>query len=302
MSPGQESDMPELPEVERVRRSLEPHLVGATIQGVWVFRADIVTPGPGSNRTAYDLLNSARVAELRRHGKHLAIVAEDRRAMVVHLGMTGQLTVRPSRAAITGDDHQHLAWGLEPAGARLVFRDPRRFGGVWTYRDEKYLRERWAELGPDAVDVTGRELFDGTRPGGRGSRRAIKAALLDQGLLAGVGNIYADEALFSARLHPRRRAGGLTADECERLAAELRAVLRRAIDAGGSTLRDFQDADGQPGGYRQQHAVYGRAGLPCPVCGAALKSVLLAQRTTVFCPSCQPARVRRAGSSSSHQR
>lgn len=287
--------MPELPEVERVRRSLEPHLVGSLIQGVWVFRQDIIVPGPGGARTAYDLLNASRVAEIRRHGKQLAIVAEDRRAVCVHLGMTGQLFVQPGRSAVDGQEHRHAAWGLEPVGARLIFRDPRRFGGLWTFRNVRDLEERWRALGPDALDITGTQLHSGLHPAATShpTRRAIKAALLDQGLLAGVGNIYADEALFAARIHPRRPAGKLTAAECERLADELRAVFARALQAGGSTLRDFVDGDGQPGRYGLQHAVYGRGGDPCPNCRATLKAITLAQRTTVFCPACQPLRSQR---------
>ncbi len=285
--------MPELPEVERVRRSLEPHLVGSFIEGVWVFRQDIIEPGPGGARTAYDLLNGSRVAEIRRHGKQLAIVAEDRRAVCVHLGMTGQLFVQPGRSAINGQEHRHAAWGLEPAGARLIFRDPRRFGGLWTFRNVRALEERWQALGPDALAITGVQLHQCLHSAARPSRRTIKAALLDQGLLAGVGNIYADEALFAAHIHPRRPAGKLTAAECERLADELRAVFARALQAGGSTLRDFVDGDGQPGRYGLQHAVYGRGGELCPNCRATLKSITLAQRTTVFCVTCQPLNKRR---------
>jgi formamidopyrimidine-DNA glycosylase len=282
--------MPELPEVERLRRSLEPHLLNRFIRGVWVFRKDVITGIP----LGFDLLHHATIDRLERRGKQLAIIATDTRAIVVHLGMSGQLFTQPGAGPPdttpeTGTTHVHLAWQVEdPATGtleRLLFRDPRRFGGVWTFRNAALIaRDLWKPLGPDALDTTPDHLARAAR----GSRRAVKALLLDQAVLAGVGNIYADESLHRANIDPRRRAGTLRPHEWATLASAIVTTLHAAINAGGSTLRDYRDADNLPGGYTQSHAVYGRAGLPCPRCSAPLAHTTIAQRTTTWCRACQP--------------
>jgi formamidopyrimidine-DNA glycosylase len=287
--------MPELPEVESVRRGLDA-LVGCTITRARLLRRSVlVVPGdpdggwernrsPARPRrhTASMLLDGATIALARRHGKQLALVASDSRVLLAHLGMTGSFRVLAPRAHAPSD-HVHAVWTLDDA-RRLAFRDPRRFGGLWFLPTRADLDARWAALGPDALTVTPAQLA----PRVQRSARPVKAALLDQAVIAGVGNIYADEALFRARLHPLRRAADLTSDELDRLAAAIRAVLAEALQAGGSTLRDFVAADGSPGSYRAAHRVYGRAGLPCPDCGSPLASARVAQRATVWCPTCQP--------------
>jgi len=219
----------------------------------------------------------------------MAITAADGRTLCVHLGMTGQVIYRPLGTPLAKTDHVHAAWELQTkrgAGV-LVFRDPRRFGGLWTFPTLESLRaSRWSNLGPDGLVVTGEDL----RAGLEGSVRAVKAALLDQEVVAGVGNIYADEALFATGIHPARPARSLKADEVTRLADAIRAILQRAVDAGGSTLRDYVDSDGNPGSAQQLHLVYGRGGEPCTRCGRTLTQTTLAQRTTVHCPNCQPRR------------
>lgn len=282
--------MPELPEVERVARTIATRIVGRRVASVRLLRRDICesfrngrTVKPGQR----DLLEGARIAGVRRRGKQLAIIADDGRSLCIHLGMSGQLTwsaAAPARPA----QHVHATWSLkDDAGANaghVLFRDPRRFGGLWTFPSFQELEHRrWARLGPDALTITRDELTSGLA----NTTRPVKAALLDQRVLAGVGNIYADEALFRARICPRRKADRLTRDELTRLSASLRLVLAEAIAAGGSTLRDFADADSIPGAYQHSHQVYGRGGQPCPVCGRILKAVQIAQRTTVFCPACQ---------------
>lgn len=296
--------MPELPEVESVRRSLEPHLLGATIRGVWTLRRDIITGPP----LGFDLLYDGVIASIERRGKNLAIRTSDGRAICVHLGMSGQLYWVPGPGAsvhgLPREDHVHLVWRIEPAGAahddprigRMVFRDPRRFGGVWTFRNGRDIEEKhWAGLGPDALAITTEHLINACAT----TKRAIKAVLLDQSILAGVGNIYADEAFFLAKVNPARRADKLTHEEITRLAEQIPRVLSAAIDAGGSTLRDFVNGNGDAGSYATAHAVYGRGGQPCLVCGRALSSAVLGQRTTVWCPSCQPRSPGRARRSSS---
>lgn len=290
--------MPELPEVETVRRALERGVVGRTIAGVRVQRRDVVVterdPAGGFSRSRGDieprptrvpgawLLARDRVARVLRRGKQLALVGESGRVVCVHLGMSGRLLL--TEAGDAGRAHDHVVWRLE-AGGRLVFNDPRRFGGVWVLPSVDALHAgRWAVLGPDALEIDGEML----RELCRGTSRALKALLLDQAVIAGVGNIYCDEALAIAGLSPVDRAVGVGDEAWERLADAIRAVLDRAIEAGGSTLRDYTAPDNAPGGYQTQHRVYGRGGLPCLDCGGTLESALVAQRTTVWCPRCQP--------------
>lgn len=274
--------MPELPEVEHLRRTLARALTGRTVAAARLLRRDICESPNGRVRRA-DLLEGGAFAEPLRHGKQLALRTTDGRVVCVHLGMSGQLLhlapgERPARS-----EHVHALWKLE-GGGRLLFRDPRRFGGLWTFPSLSALESsRWSRLGPDAASIAADEL------GERLARttRPIKAALLDQEVLAGVGNIYADEALFLARVRPQRRADSLTGAEVERLTEAIRATLERAIEAGGSTLRDYLDAGGNAGRYQFAHLVYGRGGQPCRSCGRTLESDQTAQRTTVFCVSCQ---------------
>jgi formamidopyrimidine-DNA glycosylase len=285
--------MPELPEVERIRLSLLPHLVGSRITRAVLHRADICesfersADGVRTKPTnSADLLQNDTVTELRRLGKQLAIVSRSGRVVCVHLGMSGQLLwKKPGEDFPRG--HVHAEWrvrGRDPEQGRLFFRDPRRFGGLWTFDSVQSLEQaRWSALGPDALDLS----FDQLRRGIEGSRRSIKAALLDQGVTAGVGNIYADEALFLAGVRPTRLAGRVKPSESINLAAAIREVLRRSIETGGSTLRDYVDADGRRGSAQTSHAVYGRGGRPCVRCGRTLRQAQVAQRTTVWCGHCQ---------------
>ena len=275
--------MPELPEVETVRRSLAPLLVGRRIDRVVVGRADVVRSSFRRDRRAA-LGRGGVVEELVRHGKQLAFALRRAGAVHVHLGMSGQLFVTPPGAEPGRTDHVHVRWVLDD-GSRLHFRDPRRFGGVWAYPSLEALRaERWERLGPDALDIRAPVL----RAGLARSGRAVKACLLDQGVLAGVGNIYADESLFLARIHPLRPAASLSGAEVARLAATIRRVLCEAVAARGSTLRDFIDAEQRRGGQQDRFRVYGRRGAPCPACGRSLLSLTVAGRTSTICPSCQP--------------
>lgn len=272
--------MPELPEVESVRRSAERALVGRTVIGVCLRRRDIVEGDSGKRA----LLEGATIVEVRRLGKQLAIVGDDGRVLGVHLGMTGQLLWLAHGARAARTDHVHAEWRLGDAGGRVLFRDPRRFGGLWTFPSVGTLCEtRWAALGPDAATITG----DALRAALGRSARAVKAGLLDQRALAGVGNIYADEALFAAGIDPRRVCTGIGDGEWDALAAAIRRVLGEAIEAGGSTLRDYRDASGASGSFQTRHLVYGRGGEPCMKCGRVLERFTLGQRTTVACGVCQ---------------
>lgn len=276
--------MPELPEVESIRRTLEPRLLGARVSGASLRRPDVLSAPPGEPRTnrGRQLLVGGQITLLRRHGKQLALLTHDRRACIVQLGMSGVLRWSPEAPACDPSHHVHCVWTLGPGRGHLWFADPRRFGGLTSLR-ESSLPSHWAALGPDALSISGTDLRLAL---GR-SRRPVKAALLDQHALAGVGNIYADEALFLARFSPRTPCCSLAADAWDTLACAVRTVLAQAVAAGGSTLRDYRDGEGNAGRYQARHSVYGRAGLPCPTCGSTLSSGLLAQRTTVWCPACQ---------------
>ena len=330
--------MPELPEVEHLRRSLEPALLGARLTEVAVLRRSVVTvvrshasgaaaakpanaastesaPKP-SSRSSLEraLLVGDRIRATHRRGKQMAIEGDSGRVLVVQLGMTGSMTIEGDTPP-TGMDakHRHVIWevaastaGAAPNGKaggartksgpapmppirRLSFRDPRRFGGLTAYADMAELRRVWDELGPDALTIESSRLIERLQ----NRRRPIKSALLDQSVIAGVGNIYADESLFASFVHPLRLASTLREDEVDRLATEIRRILGAAVIAGGSTLRDYRDAFGRPGDAVQSHAVYGQAGAPCPRCGATLEGIRLQARATVFCPRCQDLSTRR---------
>ena len=272
--------MPELPEVESVRRSLAP-LVGRRIARAHLLRADICEPEPGARRGPHAILQGATVDALDRRGKQLAIIARDDRVLVVHLGMTGQLRLLGPGSPPDRTDHIHARWNLDD-GSRLVFRDPRRFGGLWPL-SKSTLEVRWSDLGPDGLGITAEQL----RAAAAHSSRPIKAVLLDQGIVAGVGNIYADEALFVSGIRPTRRAMRIRPPEWGILAEAIRQTLAAAVMARGSTLRDYVDATGASGTAQERHQVYGRGRLPCTRCGDLLTVGTVAQRTTVYCRSCQ---------------
>ena len=284
--------MPELPEVETVRTGLLP-IVGHEIVGCDVRRRDVVrdrtreTPNPRRGRIEPRSLGiGSRITELVRLGKQLAMIINNKagheRVIVIQLGMSGQVSLIETRT-IPDAKHAHVVWSLDDA-RRVVFRDTRRFGGVTLLPDRASLVGFWADLGPDALSITAAQL----RKGLGVSTRMVKAALLDQGVLAGVGNIYADESLHRAGIGPRTPCEVLKPEHIKRLASSIRSVLRAAVRARGSTLRDYRDASNQPGGAQLLHRVYNRAGEPCPDCGCTIEHTRIAQRSTCWCPCCQP--------------
>ncbi len=272
--------MPELPEVETVVRALRQRLLGRVITGV--------RTGTARLRRSWvedwqrELPVNRKIVALRRRGKWIIIELTGDLALLIHLGMTGRLQVVPAVQLV--EAHTHLIFLLKPGTEELRFRDPRRFGaaGLIAGRD---LEKFWENnLGPEPFDLTGARLFEGLRR----TRRCLKAALLDQRLVAGIGNIYADEALFDAKLNPARRGTSLTRAEAAQLRRSLVKVLRRAIEQKGSTIRDyFYDETGSPGEYQNEFRVYQRNGEPCPRCRARIRQVRLAGRATHFCPRCQ---------------
>ncbi len=291
--------MPELPEVETVRRGLAPYVVSATIEGVRLNRGDLRFPFPPGFAAA---LEGAEVVALERRAKYLLFRLSTGMTWLSHLGMTGTYRFEsfrykePSRYYEPTEDrkHDHLVVTLahpEHGPLDLVYNDARRFGFVDLFAGDAspYL----AELGPEP-------LSNGFNAGVlaerfRGKRTPVKAALLDQRVVAGLGNIYVSEALHHAHIRPDRLAGSLVPQqdapgaELELLAQGVRAVLDRAIAAGGSTLRDFRAADGGSGYFQHSFAVYDRAGEPCPTpgCDGTIERVVQAGRSSFFCPRCQ---------------
>lgn len=267
--------MPELPEVEVTRRQIAVGLIGARIRRVWV--------GPPSYFfvSAPDVLTKRlkgrTVLAVVRHGKYLLLELDDASRLLLHLGMTGQLTLRE----LPDSPHIHLRLELEPKSL-LSFRDVRKFGKVeWIAPGAS--SPRLDKLGPDALRIRGAVFVAALAHRGV----SIKTALLDQGVLAGVGNIYADEALFRAGLDPRRAARSLQPQEAARLLVEVRRVLRASIQRGGSTINDYLQPDGELGGYQGWHQVYGKGGQPCARCRTPLSRTVLGGRSTHFCANCQ---------------
>ncbi|MEJ2060444.1 MAG: bifunctional DNA-formamidopyrimidine glycosylase/DNA-(apurinic or apyrimidinic site) lyase [Gammaproteobacteria bacterium] len=270
--------MPELPEVETTRRGIAPHVEGHRVRRVVVRQPRLRWPVPSALAHA---LTGQRIDRIERRGKYLLLRTAAGTA-IIHLGMSGSLRI--VAAATPPEAHDHVDLVLD-SGKALRLRDPRRFGAVlWTRRDP--LRHKLlADLGPEPLgeDFTGAYLH--ARAHGR--RVAIKALIMDSKVVVGVGNIYANEALFLAGIHPARAAGRLSAARCERLAAAIKQVLAEAIGQGGTTLRDFVREDGQPGYFRIHLRVYDREGEPCPQCGTPIRKLTQGQRSTWYCPRCQ---------------
>jgi len=272
--------MPELPEVETVARGLRASLLGRIITGVTVcWPRTVACPPPDEFREA---VAGRRVTLVGRRGKYI-ILGLDRGYLLIHLKMSGRLYVVP--AGQIPDQHEHTIFDLDD-GRQLRFRDVRKFGRVYLVDEVEQVT---GDLGPEplADDFT---LAEFRRRLARRSGR-LKSLLLNQAFLAGLGNIYADEALFQAGLHPLRKAGSLTAVEQERLYEAIRSVLRQAIANRGTTLDDggYIDARGEAGQYQEQISVYGRTGEPCLRCGVPIERLVVGGRSSHFCPSCQPA-------------
>ena len=269
--------MPELPEVETARRTLEPHVVGRRIVRVRVRERRLrwpVTPGLAAR------LSGHTVHAVRRRGKYL-LFELDRGHLLVHYGMTGSLSVcPPSRRA---GKHDHVDLALDN-GTTLRFHDPRRFGAVlWVAEPAQHPLLAPIGLEPLESGFNAQALARLAR----GKRQPVKAFLMDGRMIAGVGNIYASEALFAAGVRPSTAAGRLSRERWERVARSIVDTLSQAIEAGGSTLRDFVGGEGKPGSYQDRHAVYGREGQPCPRCRGPIGHTRQSGRSTFYCPRCQ---------------
>jgi len=269
--------MPELPEVETSRRGIAPYLIGKRIVAVtirqrrlrWLISDDVEAQ-----------LGNATVDSVERRAKYLLINTNNGTA-IIHLGMSGSVFIveHDTPAGV----HDHFDIELD-SGKSLRFRDPRRFGSLhWT--DDMVGHWLLAKLGPEPLG----EMFSGDYlwSRSRGRRVSAKQFIMNAEVVVGVGNIYASEALFQARIHPRRAAGRISKDRYGDLATAIRDVLQKAIDAGGTTLRDYYGGDGEAGYFQQQLAVYGRDGKPCSRCARLVSVVVLGQRSTYYCKNCQ---------------
>src|SRR6266699_615436 len=274
--------MPELPEVETIARGLHTRIAGDVIESVWLGSKPEPLKSPASKIAA--TLESSRISGVHRVGKHIVFDLENAKVRakasahrpaqwIVHLGMTGSLLVCSPESELA--KHTHAVLRLA-SGRELRFVDPRRFGRL-------SVIEKFEAPGAEPLEIVLADfaaLF-------RGRKTPIKSALLNQNLLSGVGNIYADEALFRAGIRPRRRAASLTREDLRRLYQAVQEVLREAISLGGSSISDYVDADGEEGFFQLEHRVYGREGEQCLVCRTTVKRVVLVGRSSHYCSRCQ---------------
>jgi formamidopyrimidine-DNA glycosylase len=277
--------MPELPEVETIARTLAPAVCGRVIAGVELLYRPLLRTG---NRKGLDALRGRRVLGVSRRGKMLLIACEGGRTLVFHLKMTGQFSlVAPGEAR---DKHTRLVVRFEDGANVLIFRDVRKFGFLLCLEGEPMTAcGELACLGPEPLEV-GLAKFAALIAPRKGR---IKSLLLDQTMIAGIGNIYADEMLFDARIHPETSASSLGNRSVERLYDSMRKILALAIAEKGSTLQDYRDAEGKAGNFQFFHKVYDRKGEPCVVCGTQVRMKRIGGRSSHFCPKCQREKAKR---------
>jgi formamidopyrimidine-DNA glycosylase len=272
--------MPELPEVETVARDLRRFLPGRRIRGLVCHFPGALIPGPRPLREA---LRGRAFTGIARHGKYLFLRLSGGRELALHLRMTGQMLLLPRGRPL--DRHCHLEIRLAGTDRKLVYRDVRKFGRLELLPGSRTDFIRARRLGPDALSIRADTLYESLRR----TRRALKAALLDQRLLAGLGNIYTDEVLFRQRLSPLQPGDTLSRRRVQSLAEAIRAVLRAALRRRGTSISDYVDTAGRRGGFQFALLVYGREGQACPRCGTAIVRSLVAGRGTWSCPRCQRA-------------
>jgi formamidopyrimidine-DNA glycosylase len=267
--------MPELPEVETVVRDIRPHIVGRRISRVELGRRQPLKTPP---RKIVELLEGAAIESVERWGKNIVIRATSGIWWLIHLGMSGRLVVEPASAERR--PHTHGVFALDSGETELRFTDPRMFGRIEVSRD---IPARLKKLGPEPLEITEAQFVSNLRA----RRTRLKALLLDQSFVRGVGNIYADESLFRAKLDPRTIGMRVAPARAAELHTALQAILRDAIESKGSSVRTYLYGQGESGSYQFDHMVYGRGGEPCTRCQTKLRSATVAGRTTVWCPKCQ---------------
>lgn len=270
--------MPELPEVETTRRGISPHITGEKVSRVVIRQPRLRWPVPAE---IVDMLPGQTLGQIERRGKYLLLSFESG-TLILHLGMSGSLRILQKDKPAQKHDHFDLVFTNHRV---LRLRDPRRFGAVlWTIEPPE-SHPLLINLGPEPLEkgFSGAYLYQQ----GRQRRLAVKNLIMDSRIVVGVGNIYANEALFRAGIHPSRPSNRIAQPRFERLAVAITQVLQQAIDEGGTTLRDFQQEDGRPGYFAQQLQVYGKAGSACPVCRAPIRHRVIGQRSSYFCVRCQ---------------
>lgn len=271
--------MPELPEVETTRRGIEPYVKGCRVRECRVHEPRLRWPVPAD---LAEKLRGAKILAAKRRAKYLLLPLDTGATLMLHLGMSGNLRVLPADAPRLKHDHLEL---LLDDGALLRFNDPRRFGSLHLLEGDPAQHPLLRELGPEPLD----EAFDGEYLWSvtRGRRVAIKPCIMNGHVVVGVGNIYASEALFKAGIRPARQARNLRREEAVQLVRAIKQVLGKAIEVGGTTLRDYVGVDGNPGYFRQRLYVYERADEPCRRCGTPIRRRIQAQRATYWCAECQ---------------
>jgi len=270
--------MPELPEVETTRRGIEPHLVGKPINSLVIRQKQLRWPVPDE---LAQRLAGATILRVARRAKYL-LIETSHGTLIIHLGMSGSLRIVDSALAPDTHDHIDLHFGNKKI---LRYTDPRRFGAWLWCEQAPGQHPLLASLGPEPLGDTFYDNYLFQRS--RGRKLAVKSFIMDSHTVAGVGNIYANEALFMAGVHPLRSAGRISRIRYTRLTEAIRSVLAEAIHQGGTTLRDFLNSDGKPGYFQQSLQVYGRTSDPCPRCGTPIRETRSGQRSTFYCPHCQ---------------
>ena len=270
--------MPELPEVETTLRGIEPHLAGHGVTNVVIRHPQLRWPIP---KTLPKLLRGQTIRTLRRRAKYL-LLEFDHGTLILHLGMSGSLRILPSATHATKHDHFDL---VLDNGKLMRLRDPRRFGAVLWHADNASEHPLLRNLGPEPLGNN----FDAAYLYRIAHKRsaAIKQVIMNSHTVVGVGNIYANEALFRAGIRPTLGAGRLSKPRCQKLVEAIRQTLQEAIKQGGSTLRDFVNSNGEPGYFQQHYWVYGRTDEPCRKCGSAIRQIRQGQRSSFYCPACQ---------------
>lgn len=270
--------MPELPEVETTRRGVAPHVSGAQVAEVIVRQPRLRWPVPDDLPAR---LLGQKLLEVKRRAKYL-LFQFDVGYLVIHLGMSGSLRVVSPGAPVAKHDHVDLVFDN---GCSLRYTDPRRFGAILWLGEDPFEHPLLSKLGPEPLsdDFDGQRLFELSR----GKQQSVKTFIMDNPVVVGVGNIYANEALFASGIDPRRPAGKISKVRYQRLADNIKDILAKAVEQGGTTLRDFVGGDGKPGYFKQELKAYGRGGQPCLNCGAVMKEIKLGQRASVYCAKCQ---------------
>ena len=290
--------MPELPEVEIVRRGLTPAMLDKHIKTITLNRSDLRGGIPGNLKSS---IQGARVITTLRRGKYIMVFTEGGAGFVLHLGMSGRIKIHPPGQDYAPAKHDHVIFTMDD-NTQVIFNDPRRFGMLYSVRAESWQNDQpFASMGPEPLDdhFTGEKLAARLR----GRRTPIKSALLDQKIVAGIGNIYACEALFESAISPFRLADSITPREAAALAESVRGVLLRALASGGSSLKDYRHTDGNLGYFQHSFSVYDREGLACPGCDCdilktgGIQRIVQAGRSTFHCPRKQNAKPKRKGSS-----